>query len=169
MAPRRLAALLSIMLSLSVGAARAQYIGSGGGSPGGTNGQLQFNNNGAFGGVTMSGDATINTGTGVVTVTKAPTFPVTAESANFTAAWGNAYDVDISAGSVVCTLPSASGATGQAIIVTVINNNGTTNTLTFNTTSGQTISGQASGAMTTSTKYNVYHFRANTTGNITSE
>lgn len=39
----------------------------GSGSPGGTNGQIQFNNAGAFGGFTMSGDATITTG-GVLTV-----------------------------------------------------------------------------------------------------
>lgn len=44
--------------------------GGGGGSPGGTSGQIQFNNAGAFGGFTASGDATINTATGVVTVTK---------------------------------------------------------------------------------------------------
>lgn len=37
-------------------------------SPGGTNGQIQYNNGGAFGGFTASGDATINTTTGVVTL-----------------------------------------------------------------------------------------------------
>lgn len=41
---------------------------SGGGTPGGTNGQIQFNNNGAFGGFTASGDATINTSTGAIAV-----------------------------------------------------------------------------------------------------
>lgn len=40
----------------------------GGGTPGGANGQIQFNNAGAFGGFTVSGDATLNTGTGVLTV-----------------------------------------------------------------------------------------------------
>lgn len=40
-----------------------------GGSPGGTSGQIQYNNAGAFGGFTMSGDATITTG-GVITVSK---------------------------------------------------------------------------------------------------
>jgi hypothetical protein len=38
-------------------------------SPGGTTGQIQFDNAGAFGGFTASGDATINTATGAVTVT----------------------------------------------------------------------------------------------------
>lgn len=41
--------------------------GGGGGTPGGSSGQVQYNNAGAFGGFTASGDATINTATGVVT------------------------------------------------------------------------------------------------------
>jgi hypothetical protein len=46
--------------------------GSSGGAtlPGGTSGQIQYDNAGAFGGFTASGDATINTTTGAVTVTK---------------------------------------------------------------------------------------------------
>ena len=39
-------------------------------TPGGTPGQIQYDNAGAFGGFTASGDATINTSTGAVTVTK---------------------------------------------------------------------------------------------------
>jgi hypothetical protein len=39
-------------------------------SPGGASGQTQYNNAGAFGGYTMSGDATIVPSTGVITVTK---------------------------------------------------------------------------------------------------
>jgi hypothetical protein len=45
--------------------------GGGGSPPGGTTGQIQFNSAGAFGGFTMSGDATLNTSTGVITI---PTF-----------------------------------------------------------------------------------------------
>lgn len=41
----------------------------GGGTPGGSSGQVQYNNAGAFGGFTASGDATINTSTGAVTTT----------------------------------------------------------------------------------------------------
>ena len=45
--------------------------GSGsGGTPGGTSGQIQFNNAGSFGGFTVSGDGTLNTSTGVLTVSK---------------------------------------------------------------------------------------------------
>ena len=43
---------------------------AGGGTPGGTSGQVQFNNSGSFGGFTVGGDATLNTGTGSLTVTK---------------------------------------------------------------------------------------------------
>lgn len=39
-------------------------------SPGGTSGQTQYNNSGAFAGYTMSGDCTIVTSTGVITCTK---------------------------------------------------------------------------------------------------
>lgn len=39
-------------------------------TPGGTNGQAQYNNAGAFGGFTVGGDATLNTTTGALTVTK---------------------------------------------------------------------------------------------------
>lgn len=39
-------------------------------SPGGTSGQIQYNNAGTFSGFTASGDATINTGTGAISVTK---------------------------------------------------------------------------------------------------
>lgn len=41
----------------------------GGGTPGGTTGQIQYNNAGAFGGFTAGGDAAIVPSTGVVTVT----------------------------------------------------------------------------------------------------
>ncbi len=43
---------------------------TGGGSPGGSNGQIQYDNAGSFGGFTVSGDATLNTATGAITVTK---------------------------------------------------------------------------------------------------
>jgi hypothetical protein len=42
----------------------------GSGSPGGSSGQVQYNNSGSFGGFTVSGDASLNTATGALTVTK---------------------------------------------------------------------------------------------------
>ena len=44
--------------------------GGGGGTPGGTSGQVQYNNSGSFGGFTVSGDGTLNTSTGALVVTK---------------------------------------------------------------------------------------------------
>jgi hypothetical protein len=44
--------------------------GGGGGTPGGLNGQVQYDANGSFGGFTVSGDGTLNTSTGALTVTK---------------------------------------------------------------------------------------------------
>ena len=40
----------------------------GGGTPGGTNGQIQYDAAGSFGGFTLSGDATLVTSTGVITI-----------------------------------------------------------------------------------------------------
>lgn len=40
----------------------------GGGTPGGSSGQVQYNNAGAFGGFTVGGDATLNTATGALTL-----------------------------------------------------------------------------------------------------
>jgi hypothetical protein len=42
--------------------------GGGSTSPGGSNGQIQFNSSGVFGGFTLGGDATVNTGTGALTI-----------------------------------------------------------------------------------------------------
>lgn len=44
--------------------------GGGGGTPGGTSGQLQYNNGGTFGGFTMAGDCALNATTGVITCIK---------------------------------------------------------------------------------------------------
>ena len=55
-----------------LGIATKQYVdASGGGSPGGTSGQIQFKNGTVFDGFTASGDATINTTTGAVTISNA--------------------------------------------------------------------------------------------------
>lgn len=87
----------------------------------------------------------------------APTifFAYSSKSANFNAAVQNAYGVDTSGGAVVCTLPTAVGVAGQEIVVSLRTAG---NSLTFNTTSSQTIDGQASGAISTSVRYNTYRF-----------
>jgi hypothetical protein len=54
--------------NLSMSGTTLNAAGGGGGSPGGSPDQVQYNNAGAFGGFTVSGDATIVTSTGVMTV-----------------------------------------------------------------------------------------------------
>lgn len=58
--------------------------GGGGGTPGGSNGQIQYNAAGSFGGFTMSGDATVNTGTGALTLANTAVTPGSYTSANIT-------------------------------------------------------------------------------------
>jgi len=56
----------------------------GGGTPGGTNGQQQYNNASAFGGFTQSGDCTLNTSTGVSNCAHAPTTLTDSSSVTWT-------------------------------------------------------------------------------------
>lgn len=73
---RRFLHSAALCLLLTSGGADAQVSGStsrggaGGGTPGGSAGQIQTNASGTFGGVTVNGDAALDTGTGAVTVTK---------------------------------------------------------------------------------------------------
>jgi hypothetical protein len=57
----------NLTLTVSAGVATVTAVG---GAPGGTANQIQYDNAGAFGGFTMSGDATIVVATGVITVTE---------------------------------------------------------------------------------------------------
>lgn len=82
-------------------------------------------------------------------------FVYSSKTANFSAVAQNAYGVDTSGGAVVCTLPTAVGIAGQEIVVSLRTAG---NNLTFNTTSSQTIDGQASGAIVTGVRYNTYRF-----------
>lgn len=50
--------------------ANTRFVKSQSVTPGGSSGQVQYNNGGALGGFTLGGDATLNTTTGVLTVTK---------------------------------------------------------------------------------------------------
>lgn len=73
MRPARLAFLAALLASASSAVWADGYSpslgGAGGGTPGGSSGQIQINNSGAFAGVTISGDGTIS-GSGVLAVTK---------------------------------------------------------------------------------------------------
>lgn len=74
-------AILNLLPPLASGYCLASNVGAngldwvpcgsgGGGTPGGTPGQVQYNQSGSFGGFTLSGDATLNPTTGVITVSK---------------------------------------------------------------------------------------------------
>jgi hypothetical protein len=83
-----------------------------GGVPGGSGGQIQFNNSGAFGGFTLSGDATLNTGTGALTLStvnaNVGTFGSATASPSVTV---NAKGL-VTAGSNVTITPALSSITG---------------------------------------------------------
>jgi hypothetical protein len=86
--------------------------GGGGGSPGGTSGQIQYNNAGAFGGFTASGDATINTSTGAVTFATVNSNVGTWGGATFCAAITvNAKGLVTGAAQSACT-PAITNVTG---------------------------------------------------------
>ena len=54
-----------------LGLATKQYVDASGGAAGGTSGQIQYKNGTVFGGFTASGDASINTATGALTISNA--------------------------------------------------------------------------------------------------
>lgn len=58
--------------------------GGSGGAPGGSPGQIQYNNAGSFGGFTMSGDATQNTSTGAFTLANTTVTPGSYTNVNLT-------------------------------------------------------------------------------------
>ncbi len=87
----------------------------GGGSPGGTTGQIQYNNAGAFGGFTASGDVTIVPSTGVATIAanavtnaKLATMPANTLKVNNTA--GAAVPIDATATQATAMLDVATGS-----------------------------------------------------------
>ena len=80
-------------------------------NPGGGNGSIQWNNGGAFGGFNASGDATINTSTGIVTVSKisgGSTFNYVAKTANYLAGTTD-YAIDCTSGTFIVSLPTEIG------------------------------------------------------------
>jgi len=83
------------------------------GSPGGTPGQIQYNNAGAFGGFTTSGDAAINTSTGALTLATVNTNTGTWGSATLCAAFTtNGKGLITAAAQSACT-PALANITGM--------------------------------------------------------
>ena len=120
--------------------------GGGGGTPGGTSGQVQFNNSGSFGGFTVSGDGSINTGTGTLTVTKtggaafgplATITPGAGVQSALTIAAGGANGLALLNGSAVLSVTQGGTGTGTFTASLPVIGNGAS-TLTQGTVSGNT-------------------------------
>ena len=74
-------------------------------NPGGSSGQIQFNNSGSFGGLTVGGDGTLNSGTGALVITKLNGKTVTLAGAFTTSgAYGLTFTLG---GSTTLTLPTS--------------------------------------------------------------
>ena len=110
----------------ALGIATKQYVDAHTGltPPGGGSGQLQFNNAGAFGGFTASGDAAINTSTGAVTITanvvtnaKAAQMPANTFKGNNTAAAANAADLTTAQAKALLAISTAD-ITGLGVLAT---------------------------------------------------
>jgi hypothetical protein len=114
--------------------------------PGGTTTQVQFNDNGAFGGFTVSGDGTLNTTTGALTISKIGGVPVSsnyvAKTGAYTVAAGD-FVINCTANTFTVTLPTAVGVAGKQYCV----KNSGTGVITIATTSAQTIDGLTSRAL----------------------
>jgi len=154
-------------LSVSAGSGSLQYSlstpvsianGGTGSSTAPTSGQLLIGTSGggySVANLTAGSNVTITNSSGGITVAASAGtggFTYSSKSSSFTAAVGNSYEVTATA---TCTLPTASGNSGQEILVWL---NASSSTLTFDTTSSQTMSGIASGSLTTSTNYDLYRF-----------
>lgn len=86
--------------------------GGGGGTPGGSSGQVQYNNAGSFGGFTTSGDATINTATGAMTLTTVnANVGAFGSNVNCTTITTNAKGLITAASQTTCT-PAVGSITG---------------------------------------------------------
>lgn len=126
--------------------------------PGGTAAQVQFNDNGAFGGFTVSGDGTLDTSTGALTVSKLGGVPVSsnyvAKTGTYAIAAGD-FVINCTANTFTVTLPTAVGIAGKQYCV----KNSGTGVITIATTSAQTIDGTASKVL--SVQYESLWFMSN--------
>lgn len=111
--------------------------------PGGSFGQVQWNSNGAFGGFTVSGDGTLDTSTGALTISKIGGVPVSSNYVAKTGAYAigaSDFVINCTANTFTVTLPTAVSVAGKQYCV----KNSGTGVITIATTSSQTIDGVTS-------------------------
>lgn len=116
--------------------------------PGGTNGQVQFNDGGLFGGFTVSGDGTLNTSTGALTISKIGSVPVSSKYVAKTGAYvvaASDFMVDCTSGTFTVTLPTAVGIAGKQYCV----KNSGTGAITVDGNGSETIDGMATFKLAT--------------------
>jgi len=133
------AAPSAITLGANLSFSGTTLVASGGsGTPGGTSGQIQYDNAGSFGGFTMSGDATLVTSTGVITISAGAV--TLAKQANFAASSLMGNPTGSSAAPSAITLGANLSFSGTTLVATA--GGGMTNPMT---TAGDTIYGGSSG------------------------
>jgi hypothetical protein len=109
--------------------------------PGGTDGQVQWNSNGAFGGFDVSGDGTLNTLTGALTISKIGSVPVSSNYVSKTGTYtasSSDFVIDCTANTFTVSLPTAVGITGKQYCI----KNSGTGVITVDANGSQTIDGE---------------------------
>ena len=111
-------------------------------NPGGGAGSIQFNDSGSFGGFNVSGDGTLDTSTGVLTISKIGGVPVSsnyvAKTGTYTAGASD-FVINCTANTFTVTLPTAVGIAGKQYCV----KNTGSGVITVDADGAETIDGQA--------------------------
>lgn len=118
--------------------------------PGGTNGQIQYNAGGLFGGFDVSGDGSLNTSTGALTISKIGSVPVSSNYVSKTGAYtaqANDFCIDCTSGTFSVNLPTASGIVGKQYCI----KNSGSGIITVDANGSETIDGRL--IFTLSTQY----------------
>ena len=111
-------------------------------NPGGGAGSIQFNDSGSFGGFNVSGDGSLVTSTGVLTISKIGGVPVSssyiAKTGTYTAGASD-FCINCTANTFTVTLPTAVGISGKQYCV----KNSGTGVITVAADGAETIDGAA--------------------------